>query len=266
MSRQMKSLVLTSLKGGCGKTHCAAELAKSLRRHSYKVAIIDADYHAPNIVFEFEGLDDPELLQRGSGDKLIPPVSQEGIPVFSMWYFWNPASAVEVSDKEAITDVKQAMESGVIDWGFEPDFLVVDTPPDSTGVISIAYQAPSPLTLIVCQPSRVSRADCERTICLLREKEVPILGIICNQSHLENSKISLFDLQVSDIQALADKYSLPRVWEVPHSPHLGPYFDAIAESIQSISPVVLKVPKPDEEALQRLAKLPKLLQALRGGD
>jgi len=262
----MTSIVLTSLKGGCGKTKCAAEIAKSLRRRNSKVAIVDVDYHAPNVVFEFEGLDDPELLQRDSGDRLIPPTSKEGIPIMSMWYFWNPEGAVEIKDKEAMDDVRQILTPGVVDWGFKLDYLVCDTPPDSVGVVSVAYQAPNPLALVICQPSRVSRADAERTICLLREKEVPILGIICNQAYLENSRVSLFDLQISDIQALADKYSLPRVWGVPHSSNLGPYFNNIVESLETIQPTVLKVTKPDERALRILGKLPKLLEALRVKD
>lgn len=261
----MESIVISAIKGGVGKTHCAAELLKALRRKGYKVAGLDLDYRAPNLPFEFEGLEDPELLRRGSGDRLIPPVSKEGIPVFSLHYFWSTESAVEVKDSEATDDVRQILRPGIIDWGFETDFLVLDTPPDAVGALTIAFEAPNLMgVIIVCQPSRVSRADAERTICLLREKEVPILGIICNQAWLENSKVSLFDLTVSDIQALAVKYTLPKVWAVPHSSHLDPYFDDIAESIKTIKPTILKVTQPDEKALESLAKLPKLLKALRG--
>lgn len=263
----METIILASLKGGTGKTTCTANLAKALRRAGYKVGALDVDYRSPDLPYLFEGLEDPELLQRGSGDRLIPPVSREGIPVFSLHYFWSPESAVEVKDSEATDDVRQILRPGIIDWRQDLDYLVIDTPPDSTGTLTIAFEAPNLMgVMVVCQPNKPSRADTERTICLLREKEVPVLGIICNQAYLENSETPLFDLRISDIQALADKYSLPRVWGVPHSPQLGPYFDDIVESLNSIKPVVLKVPKPDEKALKALAKLPKLLKALRGGN
>lgn len=260
----MKSLVLISLKGGCGKSTCAAELSRALKRANYKVAALDLDYHAPNLPFFFEGLEDPELLQRGSGDSLVPPVSKEGIPIFSLHHFWPPEVAVEVKDEIAIDDVKQILTPGIIDWGFLLDFLVVDTPPDSVGVITIAFQAPNPLALVVCQPSRVSRADAQRTISLLREKQVPILGIICNQAWFEGSHKPLFDLKVEDIQALADKYALPKVWAVPHSDNLAPHFDAIVKSLDTIKPVTLKVKEYSEEPLRQMGKLAKILKALGG--
>jgi Mrp family chromosome partitioning ATPase len=258
----MKSLICTSLKGGCGKTTVCAHLAKALKRIGYKVACLDLDYRAPNLPFLFEGLEDPGLLQRGGGDRLIPPVSKDGIPVFSLHYFWSPEVAVEVSDKEAIADAKQILTPGVIDWQFEPDYLVIDTAPETTGHIIVAFQAPNPSAIVISQPSRVSRADSERTICLLREKRVPILGIICNESYLENSKVSLFDLQLSDIQALADKYSLPKVWSVPHSSNLAPHFDSIVKDLPLIKPAVLKPIEYDDRALRQIAKLGKILRAL----
>lgn len=248
-----------------GKSTCAAELARALRRANYKVAAIDVDYHAPNLPFFFEGLEDPEMLCRGSGDKLIPPVSKEGIAVFSLHYLWPPEAAVEVKDEVAIEDVKQILAPGIIDWGFEPDYLVIDTPPDSTGVITVAFESPNLLgALVVCQPSRVSRADAERTICLLREKQVPIMGIIVNQAYLENSQRSLFDLKVDDIQALADKYALPKVWAVPHSNNLAPHFDGIVESLESIKPVTLKIKEYDDKALRQFGRFAMILKALGG--
>lgn len=263
----MKSIICCCCKGGVGKTIVTANLAKALRRAGHKVGALDVDYRSPDLPYLFDGLEDPELLQRGSGDRLIPPVSKEGIPVFSLHYFWSTEAAVEVKDSEAMDDIRQILKPGIIDWGQDLDYLICDTPPDSTGTLTVALEAPSLMgVIVVCQPSRVSKADTERTICLLREKEVPILGIICNQAYLEGSGISLFDLTVADIEALAVKYTLPAVWEVPHSPNLGPYFDKIVESLKTIKPVVLKVPKPDDRALESLSKLPKLLKALRGGN
>jgi len=263
----MKSIVIACVKGGVGKTHCTAELLKSFRRKGYRVVGLDCDYRSPNLPYEFEGLEDPELLQRGDGDKLIPPVSKEGIPIFSLHYFWPLESAVEVRDKEAMDDIRQILKPGIIDWGYDPDFMIIDTPPDSTGTLNVAFQSPRLLgCIVVCQPSRVSRADAERTICLLREREVPILGIICNQSYIEGSRVPLFDLKLSDIQDLANKYSLPNVWEVPHSPQLQPYFDDIVTSLSSTQPTVLSRLEYDDKAISMLGKLGKLLEALRGKD
>lgn len=259
------TICIASLKGGTGKTTCSVELARALRRAGNRVAIADLDYRAPTLPYLFKGLEDPELLRRGKADTLIPPISKEGIAVFSLHYYWSPDSAVEVPDEIAMEDVKQILTPGIINWGSEVDYLVLDTPPSTAGIISIAFLSPNLLgAIVVSQPSRVSRADAERTICLLREKQVPILGIICNQAYLENSKVSLFDLQASDIKTLADKYSLPKIWSVPHSSNLAPYFDSIVQDLPTIKPTILKPIEYGDKALKQIAKLGKILRVLGG--
>ena len=148
------SLIVACCKGGVGKTVVTANLAKALRRAGHRVAALDVDYRSPDLPYLFDGLEDPELLQRGSGDSLIPPVSKEGIPVFSLHYFWSPESAVEVKDEEAMDDVRQILRPGIIDWQQDLDYLVIDTPPDSTGTLTVVFEAPNLRgVIIVCQPS-----------------------------------------------------------------------------------------------------------------
>lgn len=264
----MKTIVVTCLKGGCGKTTCTAGLIKALRRRGFNVGGLDADYRAPNLPFFF-GLEELELLQRTEGDVLIAPKSVEGIPIFSLHHLWPPDQAVMVSNEDAIEDMRQILTPGLVDWGDPLDYLVIDTPPDSVGTISIALDTPNLWgCIVICQPSRVSRADAMRTISLLREKEVPIASVIINQAYLDGMPdrppVTLFDLKPVQLADEFRQLGIRDVHLVPHARVLDAYFDHIVDSLLTASLVTLKVTRSSEEPWRRVSKLLKVLRALKG--
>ena len=232
----MKIILVTGLKGGVGKTTTSIETARALTRLGYKVGILDLDYRTPNVPIAMDnGV--AQLDHTFDGDVLIPP-EIEGIRVMSMAYIWPEWKCVQVSDEHAMEDVLHLLSPDVVDWG-PIDYLVCDTPPTSTGVVQIALEAEDVVgSLIVSQASRVSRMDTIRTIDLFREKEVPIVGLICNQA-------GLHDLDEGDIRAIAEQYEIPFFISVPHVGRndgtLAGYFDQIGEALLKVAPITLKV-------------------------
>mgnify|MGYP001575281573 CR=1 FL=1 len=255
--QNIKIVPVCSLKGGVGKTTISIGLAKALRDKGYSVGILDLDYRTPNI---------PVALDNGAarldhtydGDVLIPPVV-EGLRIMSMAYIWPDWKCVQVEDSDAMEDVLHLLTPGIIDWG-NIDYLVVDTPPTSTGVVRVALEASGIVgAIVVTHSSRVSRMDAVRTIDLFAEKEVPIIGLVCNQSISEDGELR-YDLSPDDIKKVAQEYNIPYLGTIPHSRgDLSSYFSDIADVVLLNSPVTLKIKEPDKEPWSKLLSLTRLL-------
>ena len=236
----MKTILSASVKGGVGKTTVAVGLAQALQRRGFQVGILDLDYRAPcvPIVLNIEDA----TLARTDTDALVP-VQVSGLHVFSMAFIWPASKCIQVEDNEAADDVRQLLTPGIIAWP-ALDFLVLDSPPTSSGIVRVALEAAADAgAVIVSHPSRVSRADTVRTLDLFAEKQVPVYGMVSNQGLDEHGQ-NRFDLQNQDIMDLAAKYNLPWCFYIPHTGNLAPHFDGLALTLLNTQPVLL--PKPKE--------------------
>ena len=240
----MKILLSASVKGGVGKTTVAVGVAQALHRLGYRVGVLDLDYRAPcvPILLNLEKVS----LNRTSDDALVP-VLAEGLYVFSMAFIWPPDKCIMVEDNDASDDVRQLMRPGVLAWP-ELDFLVVDTPPTSSGIVTTALEtAQAAGALIISHPSRVSRADTVRTLDLFAEKQVPVYALISNQGVDEEGR-RRYDLEDVDIAQLATTYGVPFFLAIPHTRNLDRYFDQLANTLVHMEPVTLPKPKVPEVA------------------
>jgi len=247
----MKKLLSVGLKGGVGKTTVAVGIAKALSRKGLKVGVLDLDYRTPNVLLALGG--NSELGHQYEGDILIPP-SINGIKAMSMAYIWPDWKCVLVEDKDAMEDVIHLLTPGIISWG-DLDYLIIDTPPTSTGVVKVALESEGIMgAVIVSHASSFSKMDTVRTLDLFAEKEVPILGIVCNQSIGDDGE-NRYDLSPKDIQELSNKYKVNYLATIPHTKNLDPHFDALVQKVLSVSPSILKLNEPKEETWKKLLSL-----------
>ena len=122
--KQIKhTIVVMSGKGGVGKSTVATNLAVALAQHNYKVGLMDADIHGPNIP-KMLGIERSQLISSGNG--LRPVMYYPNLKVISV------AFMLESTDDAVIWRgplkhplIRQFL--GDIHWG-ELDYLVVDLP------------------------------------------------------------------------------------------------------------------------------------------
>lgn len=253
----MKTILSASVKGGVGKTTVAVGLAQALKRSGHRVGILDLDYRAPCVPIVLNA--ETAHTGRTESDGIVP-ASVDGLWVFSMAFLWPPAKCVQVEDSDATQDVAQLLAPGIIVWP-ELDFLVCDTPPTSSGIVSVALEASGAAgAVVISHPSRVSRADTLRTLDLFSEKQVPIYALVSNQG-VDDEGRQRYDLLDSDIKLLAEQYGVPLFASIPHTQDLEPHFDRLAAALLQTTPITLAPPRePKGAGWERLIQLSKTLQ------
>jgi len=151
-----------------------------------------------------------------------------------------------MDEESEIKDIVEITTPGVINWG-DLDYLIMDTPPTTARFVHAALQIKDLFgVVLVAQPATNAISDLLRTTSLLRDKHVPVLGLIGNQVYVECShgeKINLYDLTEDDIRVFSTSQGLPYLGSVPHVvPSRGlPTLDGIIDNLMGVDPTYLKV-------------------------
>jgi MinD-like ATPase involved in chromosome partitioning or flagellar assembly len=201
----MKSIIIYSGKGGVGKTTTTANIAKTLVDLGKKVYILDADVNTPSMNTIFPN-----------------PEPNTNLKINSLGYvtegmIFIQSSLIRSYIKDAIKDIKV----------FDPDFVLIDTPPSITDVhLNLIDSIQASGIIMVTQPTNISESDVRRTAFFFDGKGVKTIGIVENMS-LNNER--QYDLNL-----------LARITFVPGFDY-DKVLDANAEAYKTICNVILNV-------------------------
>lgn len=174
-----KIILITSGKGGVGKSMVAATMAALMAKAGMSVGLLDADVHGPSSAFIFRVRSLPKEDRHG----LLPPISND-VKVMSLDLF-TAGRPIPVSGKGARQIIKELLI--LTEWG-KLDFLIVDTPPGTGDVFMalIKTLGNKSCSIVVTLPTLLSVSVVRRVIELLLTSKIPILGVLENMSY--NSK------------------------------------------------------------------------------
>lgn len=243
----MKIIPVMATKGGVGKSKVCASLARALKGRNFRVGLLDLDWVAPNLHVELGISKDHDLVLNchGVGDIIQPIISPEGFPLVSSAFIFPVDQAVSMDEESTVKDIIEITTPGVINWG-ELDYLLMDTPPTTAKFVQVALQIKDLYgVVLVSQPASTSLADLLRTVSLLKDIQIPVLGLVGNQVYVicpHGEKVNLYDLHEEDIRAFSEAQGVPYLGSVPHViPQLGfPHLDGIVDNMISQQPVYLK--------------------------
>ncbi|MBL4730020.1 MAG: Mrp/NBP35 family ATP-binding protein [Sulfurimonas sp.] len=169
-------LMVSSGKGGVGKSTTSVNIAISLAAQGLKVGLLDADIYGPNIP-RMLGVADvkPEI----NGNKVLP-IKAYGLEMMSMGSLMEDGASLMWRGAMIHKAIEQFLRD--ILWS-ELDVLVIDMPPGTGDAqLSLSQSVPVTLGLTVTTPQAVSLDDSRRSLDMFKKLNIPIAGIVENMS------------------------------------------------------------------------------------
>jgi ATP-binding protein involved in chromosome partitioning len=212
-----QTIAVASGKGGVGKSTVAVNLAVALAQTGTRVGLLDADLYGPSIPL-MTGLRNGRL--RTGADGRIRPLVAHGLKIVSVGFMVGEGDALIWRGAVLHKVIHDFVHD--VDWS-ALDFLVVDLPPGTGDVPLSLHQAMSLHgALLVTTPQAVARADAARAASMLRELEIPILGVIENMSAVVcphcRGDVPLFPDAAHDP---GEQIGAPRLGRIPFDPRIA---------------------------------------------
>jgi len=241
-------VMVSSGKGGVGKSTTTVNLAVALAMQGKKVGLLDADIYGPNIP-RMMGLEkqQPEIL----GNKVKPMLSH-GVEVMSMGSLMEEGQSLIWRGAMIMKAIQQLLQD--IMWG-DLDVMIIDMPP-GTGDAQLTLAQSVPVTMGICvtTPQKVALDDTERSLDMFKKLHIPIAGIVENMSGFicpdSGKEYDVFGKGTT--QPLADKFETIVLGEVPIEP-------AIREGGDNGKPIVFH--DPSSETAKRYQDAAQMLWA-----
>ncbi len=207
-------LMVSSGKGGVGKSTTSVNIAVALAAQGKKVGLLDADIYGPNIP-RMLGVADvkPEV----NGNKVLP-IKIYGIEMMSMGSLMEEGQSLIWRGAMIMKAIEQFLRD--ILWS-ELDVLVIDMPPGTGDAqLTLAQSVPVTVGLTVTTPQGVSLDDSRRSLDMFKKLNIPIAGIVENMSGFiapdTGVEYDIFGKGTS--QPMADEFDTKIIAEIPIEP------------------------------------------------
>lgn len=213
---------IVSGKGGVGKSMVTSQLAVSVRREGYNVAILDADITGPSIPKAF-GV---HTRADGTADAIIPVSTMTGIQLMSVNLLLENETDPVIWRGPVIGGVVQQFWSDVL-WE-DVDYMFVDMPPGTGDVALNVFQTlPVDGIIVVASPQELVSMVVEKAVKMAQMMNIPIVGIVENMSYMTcpDCGKKLYPFGEGKTEEAAAKYGLPVLAKMPIDPALAKLVD-----------------------------------------
>ncbi len=256
MAPQIKNFVMVSSgKGGVGKSTTTVNLAVAAAMQGKKVGILDADIYGPNIP-RMMGLIGQDVEVVGNKAK---PFNVFGVDVMSMGSLMEEGQSLIWRGAMIMKAIQQLLRD--ILWE-ELDILFIDMPPGTGDAqLTLAQSVPVTCGVNVTTPQHVALDDSRRSLDMFQKLHIPIGGIIENMSGFIcpscNAESDIFGM--GTCEDLAKQYNTQVLGNLPIEP-------AIREGGDEGKPVVYFNPESQsaKRYMQAAAKLISFVDEVSG--
>ena len=204
-----RPILVSSGKGGVGKSSVTTNLAVALAAQGHKVGIVDADIYGYSIPRMLGTDRDPVVI-----DNMLLPPEQWGVRCISIGYFVPEGQAVVWRGPM----LHKALEQFLTDvfWD-EPDFLLIDMPPGTGDIaLSLSQYLPRAEVLVVTTPQEAAQKVAKLSAAMATKVNLPVRGIIENMSWFTGDDGVRYELFGSGGgQSLADELNVPLLAQIP---------------------------------------------------
>ena len=170
------TIMVSSAKGGVGKSTFAVNFAFALKNLGKKVGILDADIYGPSLP-KLIGKNEKPKTEDG---KFIVPIESHGVQCMSMGFLVDETTPMIWRGPMVISAIKTLTEKVL--WK-DLDYIVVDMPP-GTGDTQLTFAQDIKVdgTIIVSTPQDIALLDVKRGIRMFDKTKINIIGLVDNMS------------------------------------------------------------------------------------
>ena len=217
-----KTVMVTSCKGGVGKSLVTSMLAVNMQRLGYKTAILDADITGPSIPKAFGlrgGVD-------GDEHGMIPPTTTSGIDIMSVNLMLEDENKPVVWRGPVIAGAVKQFWTDTI-W-HDIDYMFIDCPPGTGDVPLTVFQSiPIDGIVIVSSPQELVSMIVAKAANMAQMMNIPVYGIVENMSYVKcpdcGKEIKVFG--ESHIDKIAEEFGYDLLARIPMDPKLTALVD-----------------------------------------
>ena len=170
------TIIVSSAKGGVGKSTFAINITFALQNLGCKVGFLDADIHGPSL---------PKLIAinekpKSEDGKFLIPIEKYGAQFISMGFLIDEITPMIWRGPMVISAIKTLTQRVL--WK-DLDFIVVDMPPGTGDAqLTFAQEVKVDGAIIISTPQDLALMDVKRGIQLYDKTKVKIMGLVDNMS------------------------------------------------------------------------------------
>ncbi len=170
------TLLISSAKGGVGKSTVAVNIAFALQSLGLKIGILDADVYGPSL---------PKLINlnekpKSEDGKALIPIEKFNAQCMSMGFLVDEQTPMIWRGPMVISALKTMTQK--VRWR-DRDIIIIDMPPGTGDTqLTFAQEVRVDGAIIVSTPQDLALLDVKRGIQMFDKTGVKILGLIDNMS------------------------------------------------------------------------------------
>lgn len=204
-------IVVSSCKGGVGKSTLSVNLSLSLKKLGKKVGLLDGDIYGPSIPKLLNITSKPDVNE----DKKISPINFKDIEVMSIGFLIDYKKPLIWRGPMLQSAIMQLVNE--VNWSFL-DYLVIDFPPGTGDTqLTLMQKLQIDQALIVTTPQEIALADTRKGINMFKSFNVPIAGIVENMSFFTCNKCNTkhFLLGENGGEKLSKEFNVKLLGKIP---------------------------------------------------
>ena len=170
------TIMVSSAKGGVGKSTFAVNFAFALKNLGKKIGILDADIYGPSLP-KLIGKNEKPKTEDG---KFIVPIESHGVQCMSMGFLVDVTTPMIWRGPMVISAIKTLTEKVL--WK-DLDYIIVDMPP-GTGDTQLTFAQDIKVdgAIIISTPQDIALLDVKRGIQMFDKTKINIIGLVDNMS------------------------------------------------------------------------------------
>jgi ATP-binding protein involved in chromosome partitioning len=204
-----RPLLISSGKGGVGKSSVTTNLAVALAAAGHSVGVVDADIYGYSIPRMLGADREPTVI-----DQMLLPPEAYGVRCISIGYFVPEGQAVVWRGPM----LHKALEQFLTDvfWD-EPDFLLIDMPPGTGDIaLSLSQYLPRAEVYVVTTPQEAAQKVARLSAAMAAKVNMKVRGVIENMSWFTGDDGKRYELFGSGGgRLLADELDVPLLAQIP---------------------------------------------------